>query len=134
MSGREEQDRRIEQWIEERLNNAPQILQDYMLSIKKRTSTTRRAYLGYLNQYIGYMNMIGVELTEVKPMHIDRYIAHISEGNGPSIVNTKLAAVTSFYNFLERNGFVEKNPCSKISPAYKPLALATEPVSEPSLP
>lgn len=112
MSGREEQDQRIEKWIEDKLNNSPQILKDYMLSIRKKTSTTRKAYLGYLKQYIGYMEMTNVPLTEVKPMHIDRFIEHISEGNGACIVNAKLSAVISFYTFLERNGFVDKNPCS----------------------
>ena len=112
MSGRKEQDKQIEQWIELKLINQSQLLNDYMLSIKKKTSMTRRAYLRYLIQYVNYMNSINIPLTEVKPMHIDRYIEHISQGNGPGIVNAKLSAVISFYNFLERNELVLKNPCS----------------------
>lgn len=112
MSGRLEQDKRIEEWIEQSLINSPQILKDYMLSTKKKTSMTRKAYLGYLKQYIGYMNLINIPLTEVKPMHIDRFIEHISQGNGPSIVNAKLSAVIDFYNFMEKNELVIKNPCS----------------------
>ena len=112
MSGREEQDKRIEEWIKQSLISSPQILQDYMVSIKKKTSMTRRAYLGYLKQYISFMEQNGITLTEVKPMHIDRFIDHISEGNGPSIVNAKLSAVSSFYHFLEKNDFIEKNPYS----------------------
>lgn len=112
MSGRAEQDQRIEAWIKQSLINSPQILQDYMLSIKKKTSMTRKAYLGYLKQYMEFMEENEIQLTEVMPMHIDRYIEYISEGNGPSIVNTKLAAVSSFYHFLEKNRFIDKSPCS----------------------
>lgn len=112
MSGRQEQDRAIERWIEERLILQPQILRDYMLSIKRKTSSTRKAYLGYLIQFMGFMDNQGIKLTEVKPMHIDRYIDHISKGNGPSIVNTKLAAVGDFYDFLTKNGLVKSNPYS----------------------
>lgn len=112
MSGRQEQDRAIERWIEERLILQPQILRDYMLSIKRKTSSTRKAYLGYLIQFMGFMDNQGIKLTEAKPMHIDRYIDHISKGNGPSIVNTKLAAVGDFYDFLTKNGLVKSNPYS----------------------
>lgn len=112
MSGRAEQDRKIEQWISERLVNQSQVLKDYMRSIKKRTSMTRRAYLRYLIQYMEFMNENGVPITEVKPMHVDRYIEHISKGNGPGIVNAKLSAVFSFYNFLEKNEIITKSPCS----------------------
>lgn len=112
MSGRQEHDQKLEQWIEEKLKNQPSILEDYMISIENKTSPTRKAYLGYLIQYINFVLEHNLKITEVKPMHIDRYIKFISNGNGPCIVNAKLAAVTSFYDFLEENDFVTKNPCS----------------------
>ena len=52
MSGRQEQDAKREQWINKKLSTSPQILKDYMLSIKRKTSSTRKAYLGYLIQYV----------------------------------------------------------------------------------
>lgn len=114
MSGRQEQEQQIEKWIKDKLDKQPQIIQDYMLSIKRKTSSTRRAYLGYIIQYYGFIERQGLKLTEVKPMHLDRFIDHISEGNGNSIVNAKLAAVTDFYEFLRKNGFVADNPCKDI--------------------
>lgn len=111
MSGRQEQDLQIENWIAGRLEKQPQIIKDYMLSCKRKTSSTRRAYLGYIIQYANFMGQQGVKLTKVKPMHIDRYIDYISEGNGTSIINTKIAAVTDFYEFLKKNEFVKDNPC-----------------------
>lgn len=112
MSGRLEQDRAREEWIKEKLVGQPQILQDYMLSIKKKTSSTRKAYLGYLVQYIRFMDEQGIDIIAAKPMHIDRYVDFISDGNGNSIINTKLAAVSDFYKFLGKNDLVKENPCS----------------------
>lgn len=113
MSGRQEQDNRREQWIREKLSTSPQILNDYMLSIKrKKTSSTRKAYLGYLIQYVNFMDEQGIKLTGVKPMHIDRYIDYISEGNGSGIVNAKLSAVTDLYKYMMKNKMVKSNPCS----------------------
>lgn len=112
MSGREEQDIRREKWIEEKLKDDRAYLVDYMRSIKKKTSATRKAYLGYVIQYVNFMDSIGVNITEVKPMHVDRYIEYISNGNGPAIVNTKLAAIADYNKFLERNELISKNPCS----------------------
>lgn len=111
MSGRYEQDAIREQWISNKLKSAPQLLNDYMLSAKRKTSSTRKAYLGYLIQYVNYMESIGVNIKEVKPMHIDRYVDFISNGNGNAIINAKLAAVTDFYKFLQKNGFVHTIPC-----------------------
>lgn len=114
MSGREEQDLQRERWISEKLINQPQIFKDYMLYAKRKTSSTRKAYLGYLIQYNDFMESQGIKLTKVKPMHIDRYIDKISKGNGNAIVNAKLAAVADFYKFLKKNDFVESNPCNEI--------------------
>lgn len=114
MSGRQEQEQQMERWIKDKLEKQPQIINDYMLSIKRKRSSTRRAYLGYIIQYCGFMEMNGVKLTEVKPMHLDRFIDYISEGNGTSIINTKLAAVSDFYEFLKKNDFISNNPCNNI--------------------
>ena len=111
MSGRIEQEQQMERWIKAKLSSQPQIIKDYILSCKRKTSSTRRAYLGYIVQYKNFMESQGVKLTEVKPMHIDRFIDHISQTNGNSIINTKLAAITDFYEFLRRNDFVSANPC-----------------------
>lgn len=111
MSGRAEQDQQREEWIKQKLINQPQIIQAYMLSIKyNKTSSTRKAYLGYLIEYVDFINKQGIKLTEVLPMHLDLYINYIKEGNGNSIVNAKLSAVGSFYNYLLKNKYIDSNP------------------------
>lgn len=115
MSGRKEQDMQREKWIERKLSMQPQLIKDYMLSAKRKTSSTRKAYLGYIIQYVEFISSQGIKLTDVKPLHIDRYVDYISKDNGNSIVNTKLAAVSDFYEFLKRNDFVQINPLKNIA-------------------
>lgn len=115
MSGRMDQDAKKEKWIQNHVSKCCPLIQKYMISKKSPvlTSTTRKAYLGYLIQYEDYMKRNGIELVKVLPMDIDTYRDSIHEGNGISIVNAKLSAVHSFYEFLLDNDLVKKNPCDK---------------------
>lgn len=114
MSGRYEQDRKREQWIHEKLTEIPKIYADYMTSIDViKTSSTRKAYLGYLIQFNDFLEVNNIPVFEVKPMHIDAYRSYmLKNGNGASIINAKLSAIISFYDFLIDNKFVDNNPCS----------------------
>lgn len=118
MTGREEKDLRIEAWIKTKLSECPAILKDYMRHIDKKTSMTRKAYLGYLKQFCEFMEEREVKLIEAKPLDLDAYKEYISVTNGhdnaPSIINTKLAAVISFYNFLQMNRMISDNPCEYV--------------------
>lgn len=127
MSGRIDQDKKKEEWIKEHISNCSPLIQNYMIGKKKvHTSTTRKAYLGYLIQYEEFVKRNKKELTDILPMDIDRYRDEISEGNGVSIVNAKISAVHSFYEFLKENKLVDTNPCenkklpvkSRKSPIY----------------
>lgn len=113
MSGRPEQEQKNELWIDTKLNTAPKIYKNYMISMKRKTSMTRRAYLGYLLEYNNFMTSLGIELNDVKPMNIDEYIDYLLEkGNHAQVINAKLSAIISFYNFLVDNDIITKNPCS----------------------
>lgn len=113
MSGRFEQDQKLELWIQEKLNNAPEYYKSYMRSIKKKTSSTRKAYLGYLLEFYNFICQLNLSFEEVKPMDIDSYIdMNLEKGNKEAIINAKLSAIISFYNFLIENDIVIKNPCS----------------------
>ena len=116
MSGRKEMDLKIEQWISEKLLNHGSEVKAWMTHLSKnKTPMTRRAYLGYMNQYIQYCNKHKLKLLEIKPMHIDQYIDELKQkGNGNEIINAKLSALISFYKFLQLNDLIIKNPCDKI--------------------
>lgn len=113
MSGRQEQDNKREFWIANKLVNAPQLYIDYMRSINLKTSSTRKAYLGYLFQFYDFLLQSEIDLLEVKPMHIDAYRDYMLKmNNKASIINAKLSAIISFYDFLKENEFISNNPCS----------------------
>lgn len=114
MSGRQEQDNKREIWINNKLSTAPQIFTNYMISLKKiKTSSTRKAYLGYLVQFNDFLITNQIDMFQVKPMHIDAYRDFmLNNGNNASIINAKLSAIISFYDFLKENEFVINNPCS----------------------
>lgn len=134
MCGREEQDLQRENWIKEKLKEQPQILSDYMISANKMTSSTRKAYLGYLIDFFNFMDDQGIKITEALPMHIDRYVNHISETCGESLANAKLSAIMSFYKFLVKNKFIIESPCSaeqkyKIKPNETVIYMTDEEVN-----
>lgn len=113
MSGRYEQDHKKEIWIEKKLSSQPKIYFNYMTSIKKKTSSTRKAYLGYLIDFSNFINDLNIKLENVKPMDIDSYIDYLAnKGNKEAIINAKLSAIISFYGFLVENDIISKNPCS----------------------
>lgn len=129
MTGREEMDIKNEKWISKKLNDCPQILKDYMESIKEsKTSWSRRNYLGYLIQFINYLesNKLNCEeiLTykKIKPLDINKYLNYIGYRyvNGEKIKNkagiqaAKLFAISDFFEFLINNELVELNPCKRV--------------------
>lgn len=116
MSGRQQMDQIKEEWIANKIKSCPQLISDYLLSLEGRlASSTRKAYLGYLLEYDAFMSNHNISLIDVKPMHIDRYISYLrkDKGDGVCIINAKLSAISSFYNFLKINDFVTTDPCFK---------------------
>lgn len=128
MKGREEIDFKNETWIRNKLKSCPIILNDYMSSIKDKTSWSRRNYLGYLIQFFEYLkeNKIDVNnpksFKKVKPLTINKYLDYISyrivngekKKNKAGIKAAKLFAVSDFFEFLYDNDFIDGNPCRKV--------------------
>ena len=127
MTGREERDQKNNEIIEKNLNGKPQIIKDFMISISSLTSATRRQYVMYLNEFYEFIMQSGIlesfdysHMSEIKKMHIDQYMEFIRynkknhKENGVSIRNAKLAAITTFFDFLLDNDFVQQNVCKKM--------------------
>lgn len=127
MKGREENDQMIERRVQNRLQNAPKIIQKYMVSMSGATASTRNVYLGYILDFYQYLQtQFDIDeksydsFKQIKKMDIDGYIEYTKinpktgKTNGISIRNSKISAVISFFNFLEDNEIIDKNPCAKI--------------------
>ena len=119
MCGRQERDKVIELKTNEYIKDTHYLIQRYIKSIdkKQKTSYTRYIYATYLVAFYKYLQSENIELINVKPMDIDDYINYISidkygNENGCQIINARLSAIISFYNFLVENEVVNKNPCS----------------------
>lgn len=129
MNGREEMDLKNEKWINNKLKDCPQILRDYMDSTtESKTSWSRRNYLGYLIQFINYLqsNKLNIDdintYKEIKPLDINKYLNSIAyryvngekKKNKSGIQAAKLFAISDFFEFLIDNDLIEMNPCKKV--------------------
>lgn len=118
MCGRQEKDKLMETKINDYIKDADYLIRRYIGSASKKTAQTRFIYATYLVAFEKYIKDQGIELVNVKPMDIDDYIKYISVGkngkeNGAQIINARLSAIISFYDFLIENKIVSDNPCNK---------------------
>ena len=119
MCVRNDKYKRIEDKIKSQLKECPVLIQKYFNSIWLSTeATTRYVYLTYLMHFNKYLVANNIDITSVKPMDIDSYITEVitrkdGKTNGFQIINARLSAIISFYDFLVENQIVITNPCSK---------------------
>ena len=127
MTGREEENLKIEKTIQRRVKDAPVVLKKYMTSISRLTPASRKVYLGYLFDFFYFLkekyDIDGNSFDDfqrIKKMDIENYIEYTKinpktgKENGISIRNSRLAAVMSLFDFLIDNEFITKNPCISI--------------------
>ena len=124
MNGREIVDEKWNKKCLEYLEDMPEYMTAYFYSLGDggKTALTKRNYLLKIKNFLVAMqedNRINYanesELSKVKPYMISRYIeAHI-HGEGAAKA-TVFYAIRNFFNFLEMNEIVEKNPMSKMTP------------------
>ena len=127
MQGRKEVDRSYERRITNRLKAEPKVVRDYMRSISALTATTRHSYLGYVSNFVAFLEenngISGANykgFADIKKLDIDAYMESIKynaktgEEASASIRNAKLSAVNSFFEFLIDNEIITKNPCAAV--------------------
>ena len=92
-------------------------------SVKNNINALRQ-FIRFLQQEYGIKTF---QPQAVTTSHIRRYLAYLKNqrGNSPSTRNTKLAALGSYYNFLESCGYQDEddNPLQLISRAKVPKRL-----------
>ena len=119
MTGRQERDEVMEIKINNYVVGTDNLIKKYMKSIKRtKTTRTRYVYATYLVSFNNFLVDNGIKLVDVRPMDIDEYIDYISynkegEPNKPQIINARLSAIISFYDFLVENKLIKDNPCSR---------------------
>lgn len=84
--------------------------EQYMRSERRLSPHTCTAYLGDLSDFDRYMGG-EVSFAEVKARDLRSYVMMMVErGDNPRSINRRVVALSSFYNFLRRQGVVTSNP------------------------
>lgn len=128
MTGRQENDLKIEKKTEMRLKDAPPMIKNYYYNFSGKTAMTADAYVRYVLEFAKFFK--GQDLTKLAASDIKRYMKSIERReidgelveNSASIRNAKLAAIKDFYSYLVEDRLVDYNPAAQIKPP-KPAAL-----------
>ena len=86
----------------------------YLSDIRGMSENTIKCYRKDLQHFIKWAkaNITDARWSTITRDDIDRYIiSQCDEGLTPSTTNRRLSAISSFYNYLRRQGYVKSNPC-----------------------
>ena len=126
MCSRNEIDKKNNETIKRIAKKYPNILLKYINSLSRKTSYTKMAYIRYIGDFLNYMNSNLIydiydleQYKNIKPMDIDDYMEFIrykKEGKEKSGMYraAHLAAINSFFKFLQKNQLISSNPCDTI--------------------
>lgn len=131
MTGREEENIKIENRIKEDLISQPQIIERFYYYMgRSKTPKTKRNYIKYIIRYSNYLNSIGKSISDVnylrtvKSADVNRYIDTVvghrknvngEVENGDSTIRTNLFALKQFYEFLSSEDELIINPFNTLS-------------------
>ncbi len=122
MSGRHEKETQLKQMIQKRLNDVPNVVEEYYYSLIGSGKSYETAYR-YINYVISFLNFtFKGKYTEnfyanVKPIHINKYITSLrtkevngkTERTSDSIKSVQWSALNSFFQFLVPE-YITTNP------------------------
>lgn len=122
MSGRLEKENVLKRKIENRLENAPSIIEEYYYSLisSGKSYDTAYRYINYVISFVNFTFQDGCNekfYLNVKPIHINKYIASLRnkkvngkiERTSDSIRSVQWSALNSFFQFLVPD-YIASNP------------------------
>ena len=108
------------------------LINDYLkYSTIRRSPNTISSYRTDLLQFLKHLEANRVKnWANVEPSHIDSFLMSISSVRTKASLKRKLAAISSFFNYLNRNNILDKNPARLVEkinlPIRKPDYLSRE--------
>ena len=129
MSGRLEQDRKIEEKINSLMTTQPKLIKEYSHSFGNKTYKTKKAYISHVIAFVNYLKReydIDVDnLSSIKSLnysHISSYMNYIKTHTPNGSIVTKEAgscaaefyAIKHFCKYLMLCRYIEYNPCLDI--------------------
>lgn len=131
MDGRVQREILIENKIEAMLSLQPEYIKDFYEWMNGKSVTTKESYVRYVVHFMKFCcEELGTQCVKTEDLDkislrlVNKYMRSISvkteDGevvgyNGESIINTKICAISTFFRFLEYEGLVQQNPCSKVN-------------------
>lgn len=129
MTGRFEEELKVEEKIRSAIEGRPKIVEIYYNSFVDATYNTKYNYINHVCSFIDFIkNTYNIDFNDyeqigrIKALHINEYINQYNykEINGRKTKNTncykanKLSALRNFFEFLSDNEIISYNPCLKI--------------------
>jgi len=125
MNGRLENQKKTEERICRILEDQPEILKTYCVYIGDKTHNTKLKYLNAVTRFFTFLKNNNLYEEDknwwesIKPIHISSYMDFIKTAEdgtdrSESYRCMQYHAVSSFFNFLLDNDYIEKNPCDKV--------------------
>jgi len=114
----------------------PELIEAFIafLAAERRLSdNTVSAYVTDLNQLFAYLaqergcSIGSVDLSSIDTYAVRDYLAHIRGSLAPSSISRKLAAIRSFFQFLNRRGLFPGNPTARLRNPRQPKRLFQAP-------
>ena len=112
MCGRKDQDAQRKQKIEQLLEDRPEVLNEYIISMRDTLPATKLTYLTHVLEFIDFLKENGKDEINFKSIDIDKFIEHLQDKNKVASINLKLSAIKSYCGFLADNEYIEKNPAA----------------------
>lgn len=132
MDGRTEQMLKVEDKLQRMMQSAPLLLREYYYAMANYTHNTKLQYIYKINNFFNEvygMKWGDAEIRRLSSVRIDQYITkrkmHIVRDHklGNEVLAMQVTAVSLFYDFLVKRGYVKENPFGNSvgRPTIKPL-------------
>ena len=90
--------------------------EDYLKNTKKSSENTICSYVNDISAFMLFLNCENCEILTIESSNVNMYVnSLISQGKSNATATRKLAAIRSFYKYLENISLIEVNPVNQIS-------------------
>ncbi len=102
-------------------NELIKLFSDFLANERNASNHTLEAYVRDIRQFAAFMEKEKGEasVSEVDHLLLRRYLASLGKGLRKSSIGRKLAAIKSFFHYLQRTGVISANPAELVSTPRK---------------
>ena len=89
---------------------------DHLRVERGLSNHTHRAYVSTVATFSEWVVREGVDVSEVRPIHLRSFLAHIGRGRAPATVARHVAALRTFFRWLDREGIAHTSCVEHLRP------------------